>query len=379
MTTYCLEYLLSFFQNIFFILIGCFGMGFLIGFHELGHFLFAKLFNIRTPSFSIGFGPKLISKKIGGTEFSISAIPLGGYVEIAGASEIGQGDQHDAYAIDEGSFATKPYYQKLCVMLGGIFFNLTFAYLAMIILFMTGIPKTPLIQKPIITAIHEKSSAEKYGLEIGDKIIAIHNQPIQDNIQQIQTILQPLALEETNITIERNNKILDQTIVVGEKIINDKSIGVLGVEFDMSPTAPQSFLNAIQQGIAMTNQWIKNTITGFTQLKKNHSQMAGPVMIIAMTTQAATAGFKIFMLLLAIISINLAILNIIPLPILDGGQILLYTIEALLQRPLPERLREYIALATWVLFLALFLFLTTKDIYRLASPYIKPLLSYIGL
>src|SRR5437762_13928879 len=108
-------HLVPIFQNIFFILIGCFGMGFLVGFHEFGHFLFAKLFKIRTPSFSIGFGPKIINKKIGETEFSLSAIPFGGYVEIAGAAEVGQGDQNEAYAKDEGSFAVKPYYQKLLV------------------------------------------------------------------------------------------------------------------------------------------------------------------------------------------------------------------------------------------------------------------------
>src|SRR5579872_2199524 len=90
-------------QNICFFVAGLFGVGFIIGFHELGHFLFCKLFNIRTPSFSIGFGPKLISKKIGETEFSLSAIPLGGYVEIAGAAEVGQGEQKDAQATDEHS------------------------------------------------------------------------------------------------------------------------------------------------------------------------------------------------------------------------------------------------------------------------------------
>src|SRR5690606_27744818 len=98
--------------------LGLFGIGFLIGFHELGHFLFCKLFSIRTPSFSIGFGPKLFSKKIGGTEFVISPIPLGGFVEIAGAAEVGQGDQKEASSRDKESFAVKPYYQKLLVMCG---------------------------------------------------------------------------------------------------------------------------------------------------------------------------------------------------------------------------------------------------------------------
>lgn len=363
-------------QNIFFILLGSLGMGFLIGFHELGHFLFAKLFKIRTPSFSIGFGPKLISKKFGDTEFSLSAIPLGGYVEIAGAAEVGQGEQKEAHAIDEGSFAIKPYYQKMCVMLGGILFNLAFAYFAMTLLFITGIPKTPLIQKPIIAAIAPDSAAEKGSLAIGDRIVAINNEPINNNIN---TLLQPLALQEATLTIEHNGTIIEKVVTIGEKEINGKIIGVLGVEFDIAATPPQPFLSAITQGIAMTNAWIKNTIVGFTQLRRNVGDIAGPVMIIAMTTKAASAGWQILLLLLAIISINLAVLNLIPLPILDGGQILFYTIEAIIQRPLPDKVREYIHIATWLMFIVLFLYLTTKDILRLAAPYISPLLSLIGL
>jgi len=217
-------------------------MGFLIGFHELGHFLFAKFFNIRVPSFSLGFGPKLISKKIGDTEFSFSAIPFGGYVEIAGAAEVGQGDQKDAHAVDEGSFATKPYYQKLCVMIGGIFFNLAFAYFAMTLLFFTGIPKTPLIQKPIIAAIQKESPAEKYDFAIGDQIISIQNKPIENNVQQLQAILQPLALQEVNLTIERNGTIIEKTVIVGEKEINGTPIGILGVEFKISETFRPSII-----------------------------------------------------------------------------------------------------------------------------------------
>src|SRR5437762_6660366 len=138
-------HLIPFFQNIFFILIGCFGMGFVIAFHELGHFLFARMFKIRVPSFSIGFGPKVISKKIGETEFSFSAIPFGGYVEIAGAAEVGQGEQKEAHASDKYSFAVKPYYQKLFVMVGGILFNLLLAYVFIISVFFMGIPKSELL------------------------------------------------------------------------------------------------------------------------------------------------------------------------------------------------------------------------------------------
>jgi regulator of sigma E protease len=375
------SHLLTISQQLFFILLGFFGMGFLIGFHELGHFLFAKLFNIRVPSFSLGFGPRLITKKIGETDFALSAILFGGYVEIAGAAEVGQGEQKEAQAIDERSFAVKPFYQKLCVMLGGIFFNLLFAYFTMIVLFMTGIPKTPLMQNSTISTVQRESAAEKADLRIGDRIIAINKEEIIRNPQRIQQIIQPLALQEVTLTIERNNEQFSKTIIVGSKQTETATIGVLGVEFDLAPTPAHSFKDAFILGITACNAWIKNTFYGFTHLfsRTGIKQVAGPVMIINMTMKGAAAGWQIYLLLLAIISINLAVLNLIPLPILDGGQILFYSIEALIGRPLPHKIREYIHIATWIMFMILFLYLTTQDIGNILSPYIDSILKFLRL
>lgn len=379
-------------EQLFFILFGFFGMGFLIGFHELGHFLFAKLFKIRIPSFSLGFGPKIFSKKIGETEFCLSAIPFGGYVEIAGAAEVGQGDQKDAHATDHGSFANKPFYQKLCVMLGGIFFNLMFAYCTMILLFVTGIPKTPLMPSTMISVVHQDSAAEKNNLLPGDRIISIAEQStdtslvgraqhVENNIQKLQSLIQELHLKSAKIVINRNGELITKTIVIGSKETETATIGTLGVEFDFTPTPSHTLKDAISKGIGICNTWIKNTILGFTQLftKKGINNVGGPIMIIAMTIKGAAAGYQIFLLLLAIISINLAVLNLIPLPILDGGQILFYSIEALIDRPIPHKIREYIHIGTWIMFMILFAYLSTKDITRLITPYIDPVLKFLHI
>ena len=184
-------------QNSFLLLLGLIGINFLVGFHELGHFLFCKLFNIRTPTFSIGFGPIFASKKIGDTTFALSAIPLGGYVEIAGAAEVGQGEQKDAHARDKGSFAIKPYCQKLLVLFGGILFNFIFAYSALIFLFLVGLPKTeflyPRNAKPIIHEIKEDSAAQRAGFAIGDRIISINGQNIGENGLKAYTLINELA------------------------------------------------------------------------------------------------------------------------------------------------------------------------------------------
>ena len=236
-------------QQLFFILLGLFGMGFLIGFHELGHFLFAKLFKIRVPSFSLGFGPRLISKKIGETDFCFSLIPFGGYVEIAGAAEVGQGDQKEAHATDEGSFASKPFYQQLLVLLGGIAFNLIFAYSAMILLFTAGIPKTPIISNAIISKVYTDSAAAKHALQPGDRILSINEENIYNNLQKLQATIEPLALQQATIIIDRAGEKITKTIIIGSKQTETATIGTLGIELDFAPTPAYPFFEAIQKGI----------------------------------------------------------------------------------------------------------------------------------
>ncbi len=373
-------------QNAFFIITGIAGIGFLIGFHELGHFLFCKLFKIRTPSFSIGFGPKIISKKIGDTEFSLSAIPLGGYVEIAGALEVGQGDQKEASRDDQYSFAIKPYYQKLLVMIGGIFFNLLFAYVTLIILCMAGLPKSPLLYpknaQPVIESIALDSAAQKYGLQKGDNIRAINDISIHDNVQKLIEIIQKNPNKLITLTIERNNTSMTLKMVPDERQtpISEKPTGSLGVVFEMIAIPGYSFIEAIKQGIMLANNYVIRTIQGYRTLftRRNVGAMAGPLMIISLTSKGAAAGIKVFLIFLSIISINLAILNLLPLPIFDGGQILFYSIEALIRRPLPNYIREYIHIASWIAVLLLIAYLSVKDIARIASPYIESIVRFLG-
>jgi regulator of sigma E protease len=348
------------FTNIIFIFPALIGIGFLIGFHELGHFLFCKLFNIHTPSFSIGFGPKLISKRIGNTDFSLSAIPLGGYVEIAGAAEVGQGDQAHAQSTGEDSFATKPYYQKMLVMFGGIMFNLIFAYASLILLCGLGLPAAT----PTIARIETASPADKAGLLPGDTIIAFGELAIEADTTPLAKAIQAAPGKDVRVTYTRQGQELSATVTLNSVEFMGKSIGTLGAAFETGSLPGASFTESISSGIALTHSYIKNTAYAFTHLFKSRdtSNMGGPIRIIQETATGASKGFKIFLLFLAVISVNLAVLNLIPLPILDGGQILFYTIEAIIRRPLPHQIREYIHIASWIGILLLTLFLTYKDL-----------------
>lgn len=355
------------------IIIGILGLGFLIGFHELGHFLFCKLFNISTPSFSIGFGPQIFSKKIGSTLFSLSLIPFGGYVEIAGNAEIGQGEQLHTSKTDETSFAIKPYWQKLLVMLGGILFNLAFAYFAFILVLKIGAPKTTLISYnkivPIIASIQPGSAAEKAGLIPHDHIIAIEGVSTNETIDPIKNALEKNSESPISIDVLRSNQTISLLITPDEITQGASSNRSLGITYDIKAIEPLSFTDSIVYGIKETHRWIKTTIDGFLHLKRAPKAalqgMAGPLMIISLMIKAAANNFMLFFIFLAVISINLAVLNLIPLPILDGGQVLFVTIEFIIRRQLPDTVRLVIHLITWVLFIALFVYLSYQDIVRI--------------
>ncbi len=372
-------------QRLLYLAIALCGIGFLIGFHELGHFVFCKLFGIRTPEFSIGFGPVLFSRKIGGTKFVISAVPLGGFVEIAGAAEMGQGEQKHALSQESDSFAAKPYYQKFLVMMGGISFNLLFAYFACILLAFTGIPKTrylyPTNAKTTIHKMQSDSVAEKAGLQVGDSIRSIDNIPVHKKpIDFIKTI-QSLPNKTVPIQFKRGGELHEIVVTVGTRTVGDITVGSLGItDLDMKDIPGQPFFAAIRRGIQMTNAWIVLTVRGFLSIFQQRSVegMGGPVALISMLSQDATSHLKIFLILLVIISINLAIINLFPLPILDGGQLLFYTIEAIAGRPLPLKVREYIHIASWLFILVLILYLTVQDVGRIASPHIETIKQFLG-
>lgn len=375
-----MDYLVLIIKYALFGLIGILGLGFLIGFHELGHFLFCKLFRIKTPSFSIGMGPKIFSKKIGDTEFSLSAIPLGGYVEIAGNEEVGQGDQKEAKRDDEFSFANKPYYQKMFVMFGGILFNLFFSYVAFIGLYKVGIPKIAILfpedQKVVVKRAIEGSIAEKAGIEAGDLIQnvmynkgeGIANEEV-NNIPEFINLIKNIPEQKITILVRRKSETKDINLITSKK---DEDGNVkIGIEFDISQDIPvldaQSWSESIKSGISATNMLIAKTFSSFKNLisRNGVKKVGGPLLILQEAVKSAERGYRMFFILLALISINLAVLNLLPFPILDGGQIATVTIETILRRKLPEKTKNVIHIACWILILGLMILLTFWDIKRI--------------
>ncbi|HLB94501.1 MAG TPA: site-2 protease family protein [Candidatus Babeliales bacterium] len=357
-----------------FIVAGLLGIGFLIAIHEFGHFLFCKLFKISTPSFSIGMGPVIFKRKIGETVFSLSALPIGGYVEIAGNEEVGQGDQAQAKRNDQYSFANKPYYQKLLVMIGGILFNTIFAYLALTLVFMAGMPKTPILfpdETPaVVGLVKPGSAADQAGLKIGDHIYQINETTIKSTTA-LNKIIQAAPAQPTRLHVIRDGQNIELLAIPNTITAKNKQIGQLGIGFqepkDFEILPAQSIITSIQSSFTATNELIYKTYLSFKGLfeQKSVDNIGGPISVIFATVQGAKKGLKYFLILLSLISINLAVLNIIPIPIMDGGQILFVTIEAIIKRPIPEKIRLAIHYACWVLILALIAYLSFGDCKRI--------------
>lgn len=340
------------------------GITSIIVFHEFGHFIFCKLFKVYTPTFSIGIGKKLYKKMIGDTEFCISASPLGGYVEIATEATAGK-----------KGFNSINYFQKFLIMLGGIGCNMLFAYIVLSLLFFIGMPDSAFMPYentlPQVTSI-TNSSINQNSLQSHDVFLSIQDQAIDQKAEIIKEIVNKACtqnLTELSAIVQRNNKEEHITLHVNP----DKKPMTLEqrLEVSLERKAPLTLTASISNGIVLTHFYIKTIFMSLQGLfsAQNSQALAGPIMTLASSTKVAQKGLKSLLIFLAIISINLGIMNLLPLPIFDGGQFVIFTIETLLGREMSDSVKEKIGSFSWFLILGLMIIFSIKDIYILIHQY----------
>jgi len=354
--------------------LGLFGFGLFIAIHEFGHFFFCKLFNVLTPTFSIGFGPKLLSKKIGDTLFTLSLIPLGGYVEIAGNEEVGQGEQKESARADERSFKTKKTYQKVLIMSGGILANLVFAYAVLFFLFIWGAPASKLLSPYALTTTVEKvlPASEKISasaLHEKDIIVSIDGTVVENNPELLVTVIAKNDKPEVQVEVLRDNQKIMLTEKLNECTPGKKYLAVSLKTVAVKPLAIPAAFMAANNTFARLSGLI---VSALKQLcaQRTLEGAGGPLRILSETIKTARTSLLLFLLLLAFLSINLALINLIPLPIFDGGQIITILIEKLIGRELPDKARMGIHLTSWAMILLLLAYLTYKD-FNALFPNIK--------
>ena len=325
---------------------GIAGLSAVIIVHEFGHFVACKLFGVPTPVFSIGFGPQIFAFKLGTTLFQIAALPLGGYVAIA-----------------QKELAAQPYAAKLIILLAGILFNFLFALLVFIYLALRG--KYHIT--PVIEQIIPDSPAQRADLQKGDTCLAVDHLPIDDATAFVQAIMQSPGQTFT-ITIDRVGTTLEVPITIADNHPSfGKNVGWLGVSFKKIRIKPKSWLHALQEGTATLATLMRKlgTVSAAVFKKgKKRGGIVGPIGIIAMTTQSLQLGFDFFLLMLALLSINVGIFNLLPIPFFDGGQIVRYTIEALLG-PIAPGIINIINILFLLLLIFLLVTITMRDIARI--------------
>ena len=335
--------------------------------HELGHFLTAKLFGVYCAEFSIGMGPKLFSKKKGETEYQIRALPIGGYVAMAG-----EADQEDNEIMKDVPYERTlkgiKTWKKCVIMLAGVFMNFVLALVLLIGIYSFVEVQTNTSE---IGSVVKNKGAALAGIEAGDVInkITINNEEhIIASFSDIQEVLdnENLQLDTDTVTMKvgltRNKHYLEKKVTA--KYNNETKSYVMGITAAMKQL---TFAEAIRQGI---NQFIEYALLIFTTLGKlitdmTHtvSQLSGPVGIYTVTAQVTQTGsISTLLSLTALLSTNIGMFNLLPIPGLDGSQVLFALIEKVIRREIPTRIKYALQMAGLILAFGLMIFATVNDI-----------------
>ncbi len=348
-------------------------LGILIFVHELGHFTLGKKLGVKILKFSLGFGPKLIGKKIGETEYQIAVFPLGGYVKPLGE------DPNEEIKTEEyhRSYWAQPIWKRTLIVIAGPFFNFFLAVVLFAIMnVVVGIPSVPTIP-PKVEEVTQNFPAEQAGLKKGDFILAINGQSVT-KWDDLSEIIRKSNGKELLLKVKRNGEILDikvtpkatvQKNLFGEQV----SVFVIGispppVQVERKKVGP---ILALGYGFVQTWDGIRLIIIGIVKMIQGvipADQIGSPIMIAKMAGEQARRGISDLAVFTAVISLNLGVLNLFPIPILDGGHFLFLSLEAILRRRISLRKMEIAQMIGLGLLILLMLFAIRNDVMRYFLP-----------
>ncbi len=346
-------------------------------FHELGHFLIARWCGVRVLVFSVGFGPELFGfNDRHGTRWKVSAIPLGGYVKFFGdenAASVPDADAVQQMSETERreSFFFKPVRQRAAIVAAGPIANFLLAIVIFAAVFtFYGKQATP----ARVETVQPNSAALAAGFQAGDLIVAINGKKIE-TFTDMQRLVSASAGEALTVDIERGGvrqslKATPKLTEMKDNFGNVHRIGVLGISGAREPPVPVDPLTAVKLGVEETWFVVERTLSylgGVVTGRESADQLGGPIRIAQVSGQVATAGFVALIHLAAVLSISIGLLNLFPIPLLDGGHLLFYAIEAIRGRPLSDRAQEYGFRIGLAIVLLLMIFATFNDILHLAS------------
>jgi regulator of sigma E protease len=339
--------------------------------HELGHFFFAKKFGVKVEEFGIGYPPRIFGKKIGETIYSLNLLPFGAFVRIYGS---------DKKIEEPNSYSEKTFWQKFLILFGGV---ASFWIIAIVLLtfvmsfgFLTDIEDSdvsgvsnPKIQ---IVGISSDSPSQKAGLVPGDFVIqaSCSGTPMKiDKIKDFQSITQECKGKETIISVQRADKFLDISLI--PRVSSPNGEGPMGVALVRTAVKSFPWYSAPIEAIKRTAELTAGIFTGWWNVigkaikqEPTGTQLFGPVGIMGLFVQASQVGWIYFMQFIALISVNIAVFNLLPIPVADGGKILILIIEKIRKKAFKETSVAKVDLVFFMLLIAVALWVTVKDVQR---------------
>jgi regulator of sigma E protease len=345
-------------------------LGILIFFHELGHFLVAKYFGVKVLKFSLGFGYKLVGKKIGETEYVISSVPLGGYVKLLGEND----NDEEPVAPEEAhkAFGNQHVMKRIAIVGAGPLFNL---FLSLVLFCGYGFVSGNYVPMPEIGQVRAGSPAEKAGLMKGDVIVSVQGKSIE-SWPEIKKHVQESGGKPVAITVRREAEVLSVTVIpeeASEKNIfgEDVKSALIGiVASGQYKMVELGAWEAIREGTLKTWEVTKLTCLTIVKLLQgvvSIKTLGGPIMIGQLTGQAAQESFGYLIPLLAVISVNLGVLNLLPVPILDGGVIIFLLVEIIIGKPVSLKKRDVAQKVGLFLLAVLIVVVTINDLSRIEA------------
>ncbi len=339
-------------------------LGLLIIVHEFGHFIVAKRLGVRVEKFSFGFGKRILSKKKNGTEYSISLIPLGGYVKLAG-------DSLEEFKNNPDEYLNKKPSERAQIIFCGPLLNYVLGFLCFWLIFFVGYPT--LTTK--VGGLIEGFGAKDAGIQVGDKIIAVDGKKV-DFWEDLQMAIQAKkAATKVVLSVLRDNKEYTIDVQIREKRLDDalgqrRNVGLIGITpkdeiVNVKHGLLESFVLGINKTLdltVMTYKALWRMIAGKLSMRES---ITGPLGIFYITSKAANLGIVALLHLVAVLSVSLCIFNLLPLPVLDGGHIVLLAIEKIRGRQLGIKAERVITQIGFTFIIALAVFATYNDLLRI--------------
>jgi regulator of sigma E protease len=357
-------------------------LGPLVTLHELGHYLVGRWFGVKADAFSVGFGKELWGRTDRrGTRWKISAIPLGGYVQFAGDMNPASQPSEEWLALPEKeraqTFQSKPLWQRSLIVLAGPVTNLVVAiaiFAAFNLAYGKPVPAAP-EQENVVAAFTEDSAAREAGMRVGDRIVAIDGQTML-HFEEVQRTIWLYPNRRLEVTVVRDGQRLTFPVVTRSHEITDRfgnvsTIGLIGVRAE----EVERRFEAVGPGEATVMAFgqsvdtMKLMITGIGQIlvgDRSVKELGGPVKIAKFSGEQLSLGWPQFVSFAALISLNLAFINLLPIPALDGGHLAFYAAEAIRRRPASPRSQEWAFRTGMAFVLMLMLFVTINDVASLS-------------